>query len=192
MLSNDDFVMESDTNEADRRLVVKFSYQPRLDRTKTEAEGREVFRDVEYVTILIPGDKSLTVHRPILPADRNRFPTQYRAWMNKRGEVLTGTPLAGWPLVTDGQRRELEYFHIRTVEQLAEVADGFAANMMGVQQLKQAAQRYIASAKDKAPAIAMAKELADQDAKITALQEQITALLAVKTEKPEKAPKAKE
>jgi predicted RecB family nuclease len=93
--------------------------------------------------------------------------------------VVTGTPLSGWPLITDSQRRELEYFNIVTVEQLADVNDSFAGTMMGVHQLKQAAQRYIAAAKEKAPAIHLTKELESRDAQIAQLQDQLSKLASL-------------
>lgn len=167
---------DADTSAMDRRLVVRFSLQPRIDSKKTEEEGRECYRDVEFVTILIPGDKTLTVNRPVMPSDRNRFPQQYAAFKNKQGEALLGTPLAAWPLVTDSQRRELEYFNIRTVEQLADVADGFAANMMGVYALKTSAQKYLAASKEAAPTIKLMKELEQRDGAIAALKDQLDRL----------------
>jgi hypothetical protein len=174
---NDDYEMPNvDTSEADRRLVVRFSLQPRIDSRRTEEEGREVYRDVEFVTILIPGDKTLTINRPVMASDKQRFPLQYQAFKNRQGEALVGTPLSAWPLVTESQRRELDYFNIRTVEQLANVADNFASSMMGVHALKQNAQQYLASAKDAAPTLKLQKELEERDNKIEALQDQLKKL----------------
>ena len=169
---------DGDTSAADRRLVVRFSLQPRIDSKRTEEEGHECYREVEFVTILIPGDKTLTVNRPVMASDRNRFPQQYAAFKNKKGEALIGTPLSAWALVNDGQRRELEYFNIRTVEQLADVSDGFAGNMMGVHALKAQAQRYMAASKEAAPTIKLMKELEQRDNSIAALKDQIEKLAA--------------
>ena len=89
------------------------------------------------------------------------------------------TPLIGWPQVTESQRKELDYFNIRTVEQLASVADGFASNMMGVQALKQAAQKFIAQSKDSAIVNKLNTELAQRDTLLAGMQEQM-ALMAEK------------
>lgn len=185
MSSMADFVMPGESNEADRSLVVRFSVQPRLDSEATAKEGREVYKDVEFITILIPGDKTLTVHRPVRKQDFARFPTQYQAFKHSRGALVSGTPLAGWPLISESQRRELEYFNILTVEQLSEVNDGFAGSMMGVHQLKQTALRYISAAKEKAPAIQFTKALEERDAQIAALQDQLNKLASLVTTKTE-------
>jgi hypothetical protein len=174
-----DFVTTEDTSAADRSLSVRFSMQSRIDHQATEKEGRPIHKDVEFITILIPGDKTLTINRPVRKSDMARFPTQYAAFKAQRGAVVTGTPLSGWPLITESQRRELEYFNIVTVEQLADVNDSFAGTMMGVHQLKQAAQRYITAAKEKAPLIQFTKAMEERDTQIAALQDQLNKLLGM-------------
>lgn len=177
MALSDEYEMAGvDTSDADRKLVVRFSLQPRIDAAKTAEAGREIYREVEFVTILIPGDKTLSVNRPILPSDKQRFPLQYQSFKNKQGEALVGTPLIAWPLVNESQRRELDYFNIRTVEQLADVADNFSSQMMGVNALKQQAQRFLASTKESAPLVKMQTELAQRDNSIAALEDQIKKL----------------
>ena len=114
-----------------------------------------------------------------MSSDNSRFPRQYAAFKNTQGESLIGTPLIGWPQVTESQRKELDYCNIRTVEQLASVADGFASNMMGVQALKQAAQKFIAHSKDSAIVNKLNTELAQRDTLLAGMQEQM-ALMAEK------------
>jgi hypothetical protein len=133
---------------------------------------------VEYVHILIPGDKTLSVFRPVMPSDKARFSVQYAKWAQNRGESQFGTPLAGWPNLTESQRKELAYFNIHTVEQLAGVADNFAGQMMGVQQLKQSAQKYLDASKERAPTLKLLKELEQRDNAIAAMQEQLNKLAA--------------
>jgi hypothetical protein len=176
----EDFQMENtEQDPADRRLVVRFSYEARPDMGKSSDEGRTVYKDVEYVHILIPGDKTLSVFRPVMPSDKARFSTQYARWQQGRGEAQYGTPLAGWPGVTESQRKELEYFNLKTVEQLAGVADNFAGQMMGVMQLKQMAQKYIDASKERAPTIKILKELEERDNTIAAMQSQLDRLAAL-------------
>ena len=179
---------DTDTSHADRRLVVRFSLQPRLDSKRTEEEGREIYKQVEFVTILIPGDKTLTVNRPVQASDKQRFPLQYQAFKNQKGEALVGTPLTAWAVVNESQRRELEYFNIRTVEALAEVADNFASSMMGINNLKQQAQKYLAVSKEAAPTVKLMKEIERKDGEIASLQDQIKNL-ASRFEKLEQVPK---
>ena len=172
--------LNDETDPADRRLVARFSVQAKLDWGKTQEANppREVYKEVEYVTILIPGDKTLSVHRPVQPSDKVRFAQQYRAFKAQKGQPMVGTPLAGWPLITEGQRKELEYFNIMTVEALAGVADNYASNMMGVQQLKQAAQKFLEAKQDNAPIAFMTKQLEERDSQLAAMQEQLKTLAA--------------
>lgn len=169
---------DGDTSAMDKRLVVRFSTETRPDSKKTEETGQPAFREIEYIQILIPGDKTLNVFRPVMPSDRNRFVQQYQAFKARKGEVLVGTPLSAWAMVTESQRRELDYFNIRTVEQLAEVADSFVGQMMGVHALKQQAQKYLAITKEAAPTIKLQKEIEKKDEQIASLQQQIDGIMA--------------
>lgn len=183
---------DSKQAEMDRGLVVRFSMGTRLDSAKTAEAGREIYREVEYVTILIPGDKLVSpVHRPVQASDKSRFPAQYAAFKNSQsqsGTSITGTPLTAWPVVSPAQRKELEYLNIVTVEQLAAVSDGSAQNLVGLQGLKQLAQKFIEASKSAAPLVALQKELETRDNAIAALTARLDALAApAKTEKPAKA-----
>ncbi len=190
MSINDEYYT-ADTDSAsaaDRKLPVKFWVDAKLDPVKSEAAGRDIFREVEMITILIPGDKLLNYTGRVLPVHKQRFATQYAAWRNAQAgkeAAMEGTPLAGWPGLTEGQRKELAYFNIFTVEQLAELSDGYASNMMGIQQFKQAAKRFVEAAKSAAPMLKVQNELAQRDATIEGLKmqlgqqsDQIAAILA--------------
>lgn len=161
-------------HEDDKRLMVQFSLEARLNQEASAAEGRNVYKDVEFVTIRVPGDKTVTVHRPVRHSDKLRFPIQYAAFRNARGEEVVGTPLSLWPGCKPSQVSELAYFNVKTVEQLAAMADGVGgAQMMGIQALRQAARQYVQAAKDQAPLLAVQKELKGRDDTIAALQDQI-------------------
>ncbi len=169
-LSDNEFLYAgTQPTDDDKKLFVTFSFEPRLDRKATEEAGSNKYRDVEFVTIRIPGDKTLSIHRPVTPSDKQRFPLQYAAFKNKAGEQIVGTPLNLWPGCKPSQVRELEYFNVRTVEQLAAMPDGAqGASMMGVQALRNAARAYVSLAKDRAPLLQVQKELAERDATIAA------------------------
>jgi len=160
-------------HDEDKRLMVTFSHEARLDKTASVEAGRNMYRNVEYVTIRIPGDKTLSVHRPVNASDKHRFPMQYQSFKNLAGEVITGTPLTTWPMITPAQLKELEYFNVRTVEQLAAMADTGAAQMMGIQKLRRAAQQYISAAKEAAPLLKVQAELESRDNEIAALKDML-------------------
>lgn len=165
------------SNEADKRLLVLFSYQPHQNREKTAKEGRPIFEDREYVMIMVPGDKESIVHRPASEMDINRFPAQYQKFKNKQSqETAAGTPLKLIPMLTASQIKELEYFNCYTVEQLAELPDGNAHKFQNGQSLKKLAKDYLATAKGMAPTVQLRKELSERDNQLAAANQQLAAL----------------
>lgn len=147
--SYDDLV---DPSAASERVFVSFGLHPRQNEQASLEAGRPIYDDVEYVQIIVPGDKNNVVHRPVQEADKRRFAAQYRAWRSGQHEAQSsGTPLSAWPGVTRAQVEELAYFHVRTVEQLAELSDGNAQNIGPVLQLRQRARDFIAAARGAAP-----------------------------------------
>jgi hypothetical protein len=183
---------DSKQAEMDRGLVVRFNMGTRLDSAKTAEAGREIYREVEYVTIIIPGDKLVSpVHRPVQASDKSRFPAQYAAFKNAQSQntqTITGTPLSAWPVISPAQRKELEYLNITTVDALAAVSDTSAQNLVGLHGLKEQAKRFIEASKSAAPLAQMQKELEARDSAIAALTARLDALATpAKNEKPAKA-----
>jgi hypothetical protein len=166
------------SHKDDNRLFVTFSLESRLDKRATAeaGDGMNKYRDVEFVTIRIPGDKTVSIHRPVAPSDKQRFPLQYAAFKNSvTGDQVIGTPLALWPGCKPSQAQELAYFNVRTVEQLAAMPDGVGgASMMGVQALRLAARQFVAARKSEAPILKMQEELKVRDNQIATLTEQVT------------------
>lgn len=160
---------ESSRHKGDEHLYVKFFVHPQQDKEKSLEEGRPIFEDKEFITIMVPGDKDNIVTREIRPGDTERFPKQYAAFQNDNQELIEGTPLHKWPLVTSAQVEELKFFNIRTVEQLANIADSTAQKFMGVQLLKGRAKEYIDAAKDAAPVAILQGELEKRDETIAGL-----------------------
>lgn len=176
----EDFEMpDADAEKLDRKLNVRFSMEARIDRAKTEAEGKECYRDIEFISIFIPGDKTLSVHRPVMPVDKNRFRLQYKQFKDNASETVLGTPLSTWALIGPSQRKDLEYLNCRSVEQLAGMSDIGAQSMHGLIALRQKAQNYLKAKEEDAGLIKMVAELQQRDDAIAALQAQVTALAAL-------------
>lgn len=154
----------------DHKLVVSFFYAPVQDSVKTLEEGRPMYKDTEFVRILVPGDRSSMVVREAHQEDKNRFALQYAKWKAGNDQATTGTPLEKWPLITGAQVEELKYFHIRTVEQLADVSDAQAQKFMGINMLRQRARDFVAAAAGAQPLAEMRAELEDRDNTIDAMK----------------------
>lgn len=175
----EDFVMpDSDQAKMDARLNVRFSLEARIDHAKTEETGEEHYRDIEFVTIFIPGDKTLTVHRPVQASDKFRFRDRYKQFKDNLKEPDSGTPLSTWPLATPSQKKELEFLNCRTVEQLAGMSDGACQSMMGALSLRNKAQSFLKAKESDAGANKLAAELQKRDEEIAALKAQVADIVA--------------
>jgi hypothetical protein len=160
----------------------------RTRRVKVKGAGRPIFDEVEYIEIVIPGDKSTVVHRAVQDKDRKQFAQQYAAWKAGNQEAASGTPIKMVPWLNTAQVRELEYFGCKTLEQLADLSDANYKNIGAVLELRQKARDAIAQAGKGAPIAAMREELKKRDAQIEALQAQVSQLVAMKD--PNRAPAA--
>jgi hypothetical protein len=159
--------------EADRRLLVRFSLEPMLNEEKSSVEGRPIYDETEFVTIMVPGDRDNIVIRPVNEQDRQRFPQQYAHWKNTGQQAETGTPISAAPWMNRAQVEELRHFNVRTIEQLANLSDGNAAKFAGIQLLKQKAQAYLAAAAGGAPLEKMQSELNKRDNEIATLKKMV-------------------
>jgi len=156
----------------DNKLIVRFSVRPVQDAEATSREGRPIFKDTEFVEIMVPGDKTNILEHAVTDDDRQRFPRAYARHKAGLGDVLEGTMLTAWPLITRARAEELAYFKVRTVEQLAELSDGNSMNMgPGINELRKAAKDFVAQAKGDAPLLKMRAELEKRDGEIAALQQ---------------------
>ncbi len=169
-------------------LVVRFEMFPQRNEAKSKAEGRPVFDEVEFIEIRVPGDKTLTVHRPVRGDDKARFAAAYRNWKatGVSDGAFSGTPLKEWPQVSRSQCEELSFFGVKTVEQLANVSDGNLRNIGPLLALREKARDYIAAAKQGAPVAQMRDELAARDSEIALLKEQMKQVMAQAEKKSKK------
>jgi len=131
--------------------------------------GRPIFRDVEMIRIVIPGDKDNIVDREVRPSDIQTYRTQYTRWKEGKTQTMAGTPLAQWPKVTAAQVQELSHFHVHTVEQLAATSDVHIQNIGPFMALRQKARDWIATSRGTAPieeARAETRRVAEENAEL--------------------------
>ncbi len=178
----------------DGKLFVTFFKHPREDKAASLKEGRPIYKDDDYVRIMVPGDKDSIVVRPARTLDKQRFAKQFAAYEAGEKEYLDGMPLKAWPMVSRGQVEELKYFGCHTVEQLADLADIHVQKFMGMGTLKDKAKAYIQAAKENAPIIQLNAALEERDSEISALHEAVedlkTIVAELQADKPKKAKKA--
>lgn len=169
----------SKESEDDKKLHVMFHMHPWLNKEKSAAEGRPIYDDREYISIMVPGDATSIVDRPIMDSDKERFPQKYSAFKNRQSqEAAGGTPLSAVSFLQPAQIRELQHFNCYTVEQLATIPDGNVSKFQGIQGLKRLAIAFLEQAKGNAPITKMQKELESRDSEIAALKEAMAQLQA--------------
>lgn len=167
---------EEERFKADDRLYVIFYKGAIKDGFRSEQEGRPIFKDVDFIKIFVPGDKNSVIERPVEENDKNRFASRWEKYLKKQdGQYASGTPLNMWPQLTPSQIAEMNAMNIFTVEQLAELPDGFAQKILGAHELRRRAKVFLdVSRKD-----GEAQALAEKEAKSTAENEELKARIAV-------------
>jgi hypothetical protein len=166
-------------DKGDASLLVRFYKGSRKDEQASKQEGRPIFRDVDYIQIMVPGDRTNSIDRPVREKDKERFAVQYADYSRRgQNEESVGTPLEQWPLLSKAQVEELRHFHVRTVEQLAAMPDNRVQQFAGMQQLKTRAKLFLEAAAGNAPMLRLQEEVEKKDAEIASLQDAISKLTA--------------
>ncbi|MGO7279378.1 hypothetical protein ACCT18_29445 [Rhizobium ruizarguesonis] len=157
-------------------VYASFSIQPIEQPFLTEKEGRPIFKDVEFVTIFIAGDKHTEVQRVATDHDKERFSDAYKRFKEGAAarEQMVGTPLAQWSYLKPSQIKELESINIYSVEQLAALSDTSKQKIgMGANELVSAAQAFLVTSKDASAASAFAAENERLKDDVKRLEEQV-------------------
>lgn len=164
-------------NQPEFTVFPRFYIEAVQHSAKSEAAGRPIFEDREYVEIRIAGDNKSVVVRKVSEEDKQRWPTAYAAFKNGLEAPVEGTPLHHWPALSVSQVAELRALNINTVEALAALSDtgiskiGFNGRVMVAK-----AKAFLDTAKGTADAQKMAAENEALRADIEMLKEQIKAL----------------
>jgi len=172
----------------DEKLPVVFRMDALKDEAASDAAGRPIYKDAEFIRIFVHKDS--IIDRPVRDEDKERWPRAYAAWkqtgVSDPGAV--GTRLEHWPQMTRAQVEEYKYFKIYTVEQLAELPDNIAQTIMGAPKMKQMARLAVEAAKGELPFLKMQKELEERDLKISQLTAEVGRLAKVIEERMQVVP----
>jgi cell division protein ZapA (FtsZ GTPase activity inhibitor) len=114
------------------------------NRSESKKQQREVIDDVLKIKIVVPNQRD-TVDRPATEADKKRFPKSWQAFLDGVEPPVEGHALEKWNQITKGELMMCQANHIKTVEQLAEIADvGLNRLGPGAQALKNNAKKFLA------------------------------------------------
>ena len=165
-------------SQQDEGLLVKFYLKPRIDKEETKKEGREIYKDVEYIDIRMAGTRSGGAARPATKEDKQRFHKHYAAFKDRltTEDLVEGTLLSEWALVSRARVEELAFINVKTVEQLAAMADNYAGQMMGLMDLKQKAKAWLDATKENHDVVELRTQISNMEKSSTALDDRNTRL----------------
>ncbi len=201
--------IDSDVQGADSRLAVRFYKKAMKQDDATLTEGRPVFKEFDFVNIIVPGDALTEIDTYAREEHKSRFPRQWAHYQNQVGqeETMIGTPVEQWPLVTRSQAEELRGRKFKTVESIAHATDLQIQNIgmvagMSPHGFREKAKAFLNLANESAEAAKKNEEIdalrqenakikAETEAKLSKMQEQMEAILAAVAEKKPKTRKPK-
>lgn len=157
----------------EKNLHPRFFVDGVKDEVASKEKGRPIFKSVEFVEVMIAGNRQL---KPIFPAHAvwksmevngefqevtyaERFRDAYRKFKEQGVTAENGTPVEELPFIDTAKRMELRALNIYTAEALAGLADrDLKALGMGGRDLREQAIAYLASASETANTAAVMSE----------------------------------
>lgn len=137
-------VLPGGVSHEERGIYPRFYMRAIENKVKSKELGRPVFEDIEYVEIIISGDKNNRPHYKVMDSHKNRWPEQYSKFKNGLEQVPDGTILSEWPRMTSSRVQELKASGIFTVEQLSELPDSAIMSLgMGGRELVKEAKDFL-------------------------------------------------
>lgn len=145
------------THGDDSECWVEFYKHPVFMEKESTDQNRPIYKDVDYISMQFPGDKTKKVVRPVREDDMVRFPRHWASFLETGIVAVEGTPLEEWTALTKSQAMELKGLKIHTVEQLAGIGDHLLS-FFGAREYREQAKKYLEKA-------------SGTDARVTALEE---------------------
>jgi hypothetical protein len=173
---NDFNAPQNATQSEDENLLCKFFYKMRPNKAKDVLDPKDADLpdtvEVEYYDIKVPGERD-SIAGPVNENIKQRFPRHYAAFKQRIAAPVDGTPLSEWAAITRTQVEELAFANIKTIENLANVADNRTNAMRGMTALKQKAAAYLAQKEDTKFVDQLTEQLDVRDKTITALEDRL-------------------
>ena len=173
---------QTDVNNPDSRLNVKFYQKAISNEFKSALEGRPIMEMADFIIIEVPGNSNLVIDTFAADEHKKRFPIQWARYQNEKTDGdIEGTLLHDWPILNAAVAAELKHFKFYTVEQVSQASDaqlntlGMAAGMSPLA-LRDKAKAFLSSAKDTALVQQQADELRKRDDELSAVKAQLAEL----------------
>lgn len=166
----------------DAKLLVRFFTDRQKNEFKSAEEGRDIFDEVECISIRVPGSRDEVVHL-VSDEHRMRFAPIYKQWKSDAAAPISGTPLDQWPAASTNFIDEMRMYGVRTVEQLADLSDGVAMNNVGWVTMRTKAAAWLEQAKDDGVTQRLAVENETLKKRLDEMQEQMAQILSAQSGK---------
>lgn len=155
-------------------IFPRFYMKPVHNPFRSNAEGRPIYDDKEYVEINIGGDKNTQIDCRVTDEHRERWPTLYAKFKAGVEQAPDGTPLEQWALLSPAQVAEFKALHIYTVEAFAAVNDGQLRNMgMGARSIRDRAILFVEQAAGAEPVLKLQSALESLQGQMAVMQKTI-------------------
>jgi hypothetical protein len=155
-------------------LDFRVEYAPQADGTMKEIEVVEFTRKGSQGATTPMRIEHLQRTRPGSPPDPVWLALKpyYENWKAGKAAPIDGTPLAAWPGATPQLVKALEPFHIRSVEDLANLTDGSMDKVPvpGIRGFRSQAKSFVEAQRTTA---VVAADLAAKDAEISDLKREM-------------------
>jgi hypothetical protein len=132
-------------------LLVKFFLDSVELKHESRKQGRPIFEDREFISIIPIGDNKTEHREAVTDQHRQRFAAEYAAFKRNEQDMIRGTPLTQWPVMRPGVIAQLRVYNVESVEQLAAL-DDIAIQRVGpgTRDLVNQAKAYLAKAAETA------------------------------------------
>lgn len=155
---------------------VRFFNSYNENKEKSLQAGRAIFDEIPSISIQYPGGDETV--RKIEPQDVADYPDLYAAFKAGSEAVVSGTPLAEWPLMNGSTLRELQHLGFKTVEQLADAHDEIKRKLGPTGRFIKMAKDWLDAANSSQFNVVALKQQLEREQKRTAkLEEQVELLL---------------
>ncbi|WP_242394850.1 hypothetical protein [Anaeromyxobacter oryzisoli] len=164
----------------EEREVLNDDGSIRIEKKRFPGAGRPIFKTVPYIKKFTPGDASNIIDREVYPHDKDEFSAEWHAFETGQ-DTTVGTPIEMLPGLSKARVEEFKNFPlapIKTIEELANLADVHAQKFLGFNEDRQKARDWLAAAEKAAPIAEVRAQLAERDQAIEQLKARLAALEA--------------
>ena len=141
--------------------------------------GLPLYRTMEIVRLLIPGDKGNAPEKKVNDAIKHQYRKEYDLWKSsgKTGDMEgTGVPLAQWPQLPKEIASGLIHANVFTVEQLSNLSDAQCQirGTIGLRKYRDMAMAFVDASRAAAPIAKLATENEALERRVILLEQQLT------------------